>query len=33
MISKFGADESGNSGNHLFDPNQPEFWTGTLVTV
>jgi SEC-C motif/Protein of unknown function (DUF3800) len=26
------TDESGNSGNHLFDPNQPEFWTGTLVT-
>lgn len=26
------TDESGNSGSHLFDPNQPEFWTGTLVT-
>jgi SEC-C motif len=25
------TDESGNSGSHLFDPNQPEFWTGTLV--
>jgi len=26
------TDESGNSGSHLFDKDQPEFWTGTLVT-
>ncbi len=26
------TDESGNSGNNLFDENQPNFWTGTLVT-
>ena len=25
------SDESGNSGNNLFDQNQPYFWTGTLV--
>jgi hypothetical protein len=25
------TDETGNSGNHLFDSNQPYFWTGTLV--
>ena len=27
------TDESGNSGSHLFDKDQPEFWTGTLVTA
>jgi hypothetical protein len=26
------TDESGNSGNHLFDKDQPDFWTATLVT-
>jgi hypothetical protein len=26
------TDESGNSGNNLFDKNQPDFWTGTLIT-
>lgn len=26
------SDETGNSGNELFDPQQPIFWTGTLVT-
>jgi len=25
------SDETGNSGNNLFDPGQPYFWTGTLV--
>ena len=25
------TDESGNTGNNLFDPNQPWFWTGTLL--
>lgn len=25
------TDETGNSGNNLFDANQPYFWTGTLV--
>ena len=25
------SDESGNSGNNLFDSGQPYFWTGTLV--
>jgi SEC-C motif/Protein of unknown function (DUF3800) len=25
------SDEAGNSGNNLFDPGQPYFWTGTLV--
>jgi hypothetical protein len=25
------TDETGNSGNNLFDPNQPYFWTATLV--
>jgi hypothetical protein len=26
------TDESGNTGLNLFDPNQPELWTGTLVS-
>lgn len=26
------TDESGNTGLNLFDPNQPYFWTGTLLT-
>ncbi len=26
------TDESGNTGHNLFDPNQPYFWTGTLLT-
>ena len=26
------TDETGNSGLKLFDPNQPYFWTGTLLT-
>lgn len=25
------TDEAGNTGNHLFDSNQPFFWTGTLI--
>lgn len=25
------TDESGNSGQNLFDPNQETFWTGTLI--
>ena len=25
------TDEAGNTGNHLFDSNQPFFWTGTLL--
>ncbi len=25
------TDESGNTGLNLFDPDQPAFWTGTLV--
>jgi hypothetical protein len=25
------TDESGNTGAHLFDPNQSEFWTGTII--
>jgi hypothetical protein len=25
------SDETGNSGNNLFDSGQPEFWTGTLI--
>src|SRR5437667_1944587 len=26
------TDESGNSGNNLFDAQQPWFWTGTLLS-
>jgi hypothetical protein len=26
------TDETGNSGNNLFDSGQPDFWTGTLVS-
>lgn len=26
------TDESGNTGHNLFDPSQPTFWTGTLLT-
>lgn len=26
------TDESGNTGNHLFDLDQPYFWTGTLLS-
>lgn len=26
------TDESGNTGHNLFDPSQPYFWTGTLLT-
>lgn len=26
------TDESGNTGHNLFDPRQPYFWTGTLLT-
>ena len=26
------TDESGNTGNHLFDSSQPYYWTGTLLT-
>ena len=25
------TDEAGNTGNHLFDANQPFFWTGTVI--
>lgn len=28
---KAHSDETGNSGNYLFDTDQPYFWTGTLV--
>jgi len=27
------TDESGNTGQNLFDPSQEHFWTGTLVTA
>src|SRR5262245_32142080 len=26
------TDESGHTGLHLFDPSQPWFWTGTLIS-
>jgi len=26
------TDESGNTGNNLFDDTQPWFWTGTLLS-
>ena len=26
------TDETGNTGLNLFDPGQPSFWTGTLLT-
>jgi hypothetical protein len=26
------TDESGNTGMDLFDPGQPTFWTGTLIS-
>lgn len=34
-VSKLIAytDESGNTGNHLFDKSQPVFWTGTLLST
>ncbi len=27
------TDESGNTGENLFDTSQPYFWTGTLVSL
>ncbi len=27
------TDESGNTGNNLFDPNQPELWTCSLIST
>ena len=26
------SDETGNTGNNLFDEEQPYFWTGTLIS-